>query len=657
MVASATAIDKPGEAVSRPYRPDIDGLRAVAILLVVCSHIGVPFLRGGFVGVDVFFAISGYLITDLLIREYQRTGRIDIAGFYARRARRILPALGAMIGLTLLIGLAVLLPDELVALSQSAAASLAFSGNFFFWQTQQSYFADASALFPLQHLWTLSVEEQFYLAWPLVLLAIGAFASKRTWNVARAVACALCALVLISLALSVGLARRAPSAAFFLLPTRAWELGLGALLACAPVSRSRWAWSLASSGLAAIAAAAVLFSASTPFPSFFALLPVLGGVALLAASDMGADNPVTRCLKARPLAGLGKVSYGWYLWHWPLLVLTRIVWGSEPALLRNLIVALSALILAVASWRWLELPVRERRLQIVRSTRGALTSGAVLLTVLAALAGAAWAWGARPQPLGSVLAQYHAARRGAARDFPFCEDGRSGTCQVGDRTSATSILLWGDSHAAHLTTGLNIAARAAGLRIIVRTRGGCSPGGFPDAPPKSEAAFWDACDQFDQALIASLPSLVREQGLRGVMIAGTWLDQRTGWDFRLQGYTDQVQQLGIRVVLSGDVPIQPEGFISCAIRGVEAACAPPRAVVERQQPLSAAALIRLSTGRPNVRLWSPLDALCPAGRCPAVIDGQLLYRNRNHLTIAGSAQLASSMAPMLAWLAGEPAKR
>ena len=255
-------IDKPGEAIPRPYRPEIDGLRALAILLVVGSHIGVPFLSGGFIGVDVFFVISGYLITDLLMREHPATGRIDIAGFYARRARRILPALGAMIGVTLLIGLAVLLPDELVALSQSAAAALACSGNFFFWQTQQSYFADASTLFPLQHLWTLAVEEQFYLAWPVVLLAMAAFASKRTWKVARAVASALCALVLISLALSVLLASRAPSAAFFLLPTRAWELGLFALLACVPVARSRWAWLLASSGLVAMAAAAALFSAT-----------------------------------------------------------------------------------------------------------------------------------------------------------------------------------------------------------------------------------------------------------------------------------------------------------------------------------------------------------------------------------------------------------
>ena len=142
-----------------------------------------------------------------------------------------------------------------------------------------------------------------------------------------------------------------------------------------------------------------------------------------------------------------------------------------------------------------------------------------------------------------------------------------------------------------------------------------------------------------------------------MVIAGTWLDRRTGWDVQLQSYIDQAQRLGIRVVLSGDVPIQPEDFISCTIRRGAEACAPPRAVVERQQALSASALIRLSTGQPSVRLWSPLDALCPAGRCPAVIEGQLLYRNRNHLTVAGSARLASSMAPMLAWLIAEPPKR
>ena len=639
------------------YRADIDGLRAVAILLVVGRHIGVPWMSGGFTGVDVFFVISGYLITGLLVREQVESGRIGVADFYARRVRRLLPALGIVTMVTLLLGFAVLLPDEQIALAQSALASLAFTANFYFWRIHQGYFADPSALLPLQHLWTLAVEEQFYLLWPLALILLARLAARTKTDIARVIVTALAAAGLVSLALSIVLSSRRPIPAFLLLPTRAWEIGAGCLLALAPALPARRARPLAPLGLIAIVLATLLFNAATPFPSFYALLPALGAVALIAGGGAAPDGMVSRMLASRALVGLGKVSYGWYLWHWPLLAFARNLWGIEPALPRDAALAVLALALAAVMWRSLETPVRARQVAAFRTTRSALTGGVAILLACAIPSGALWAWSRRPQPAGSILAQYRAARGGAVRDFPFCDSqGRLRRCEAGAATGASAILLWGDSHAAHFTEGLDRAARAADLKIVARTMASCSPGGFPAAHGQADAS-WADCAEFNAAVIGSIPTLQREMGLRGVVIAGEWSDRWTGWDRQLEAQVDDLRRSGLRIVLVRDVPVFPADYITCAVRRGPDACALSRDDVERRTATAEAGLTRIAAGKSDVRIWSPLDALCPEGRCPSVIGGRLLYRNRTHLTIDGSAMLAPAMAPMLRWLAEAPPTR
>ncbi|MEP6916336.1 MAG: acyltransferase family protein, partial [Acidobacteriota bacterium] len=516
------------------YRPDLDGLRAVAVLLVVGRHIGVPWMPGGFTGVDIFFVISGYLITGLLVREQMDGGRIGLAAFYARRVRRLLPALGIVTAVTLVLGTAVLLPDEQVALARSALASLALAANVYIWMLHQDYFADPAALLPLHHLWTLAVEEQFYLLWPLALVLLARLAARLQVDHVRVTRIALAAFCLLSLALSIVLSRRAPIAAFLLLPTRAWELGAGGLLALAPALPVRRARLLAQAGLVAIVLATVIFNASTPFPSFYALLPVLGTVALIAAGRAAPDGMVSGMLASRPLVGLGKISYGWYLWHWPLLTFARHLRGTEPALPRDAALAALALALAAVMWRSVETPVRTFQVGAFRTSRGALAGGAAILLACGSLSVALQAWGSRPPPAGSILAQYRAARGGAVGDFPFCDGGRGpGRCEVGAAAGAPAILLWGDSHAAQLTEGLDRAALAAHLTIVARTMGGCSPGGFPSAPQGQGDRFWAGCAAFNEGVIGSIPSLQPEYGLRGVVIAGEWSDRWTGWDRQL----------------------------------------------------------------------------------------------------------------------------
>jgi peptidoglycan/LPS O-acetylase OafA/YrhL len=634
------------------YRPDIDGLRGVAVLVVVARHIGVPGMSGGFTGVDVFFAISGYLITGLLVRERMASGRIDIAAFYARRVRRLLPALGTVMAATLLLGCVALLPDEQVALAKSALASLVFAANVYFWKLGQGYFADPSGLLPLLHLWTLAVEEQFYLLWPLALLLLVRLAALAKMDVERTIAIALAAAALVSLTASVVVGSRAPAAAFLLLPARAWEIAAGGLLALAPAVPAAWARPLAPLGLSAIVMATVMFDATTPLPAVCALLPVVGAIAVIAGGGAAPGGVVSRALAAWPLALLGTVSYGWYLWHWPLLAIVRNVSGLEPALPRDAALAAVALVLAVVMWRWLESPVRAGQVPMFRTTWGSLGGGVAILVACGLSSGALWAWGRRQQPAASILAQYASSRGSAARDFPFCDGPLVARCEAGAATGARTILLWGDSHAAHLTGGLDRAARGAALRVMARTKGGCSPGGFPDSAPGKDEALWADCATFNQGVVGSLPALQRDHGLRGVMVAGDWLDRRAGWDRQLEADIDEIRRHGLRVVLVGAIPVFPADFIACAVRRGADACALPRADVARQESGVDAALRRIAAGRPDVQIWSPLDALCPQRRCPSVMDQRLLYRGRNHLTIDGSARLAPAMAPTVAWLAG-----
>jgi SGNH domain-containing protein len=189
------------------------------------------------------------------------------------------------------------------------------------------------------------------------------------------------------------------------------------------------------------------------------------------------------------------------------------------------------------------------------------------------------------------------------------------------------------------------------VKIVGRTKGGCSPGGFPDPAPGKDTTLWEDCAAFNDTVIGSLPSLQHDDGLRGVLVSGDWLDRRAGWDRQLEADLDTILRQGMRVVLVRAVPILPADFMTCVVKRGAEACAVPRAEVERQGPGVDAALTRIAAGRPALRIWSPLDTLCPMGRCPSVIDGRLLYRNRNHLTIDGSALLAPSLSPIVAWLA------
>ena len=312
------------------FRPDLQGIRAIAVVLIVLFHAGVPGLSGGYIGVDVFFVLSGYLITGLLVRELGSTGGVGVASFYARRARRILPASFLVLAVTLIASGAILSPIDFASASKDVAASAIYVPNVRFALEQTDYWHPA-AVSPVLHFWSLGVEEQFYLIWPAFLLVAWRLGARST----RGLGFWVTVVTLGSLLLGIVLTPLNPTASFYLLPTRAWELGLGAMLVFAdgrfrtmPASISAVAgWT----GLLMIGAAAVLFDAATPFPGVAALVPVVGTALLVAAGAAERRSWPGPLLASRPMQFFGRISYSLYLWHWPLIVLGAAACGRRQS--------------------------------------------------------------------------------------------------------------------------------------------------------------------------------------------------------------------------------------------------------------------------------------------------------------------------------------
>ena len=365
--------------VELDYRGDIDGLRAVAVLLVLLFHVdlGCP---GGLVGVDVFFVISGYLITRI-VRSKGQAGTFRLSEFWARRIRRLLPASILVVATTLLVGAVFLLPNDCEGLAKSAIAQQLLVSNVFFWQ-ESGYFAKAAEYKPLLHTWSLAVEEQFYLVYPILLLLLNRFS-------ARVIAGVLILLALSSLGTCQWLMQSQPSAAFYLLPTRAWELMLGGIVGLAPMPerlKPLHAELLSWTGLVAIFLAAGCFDASMPFPGVAALVPCIGAC-LVIFSNSARSTVAGRILAAKPLAFVGLISYSLYLWHWPVLVFTRFGLGGVQTFPAMVMVLLVSFALAYVTWRFVERTFRQPRQHSgVIATYGTLACSASAVLVIAFLA-------------------------------------------------------------------------------------------------------------------------------------------------------------------------------------------------------------------------------------------------------------------------------
>ena len=727
MTSTIPATSNPAASTTHTsqFRGDIEGLRAIAVLAVLAYHAKLGPLHGGYIGVDVFFVISGYLITSLLLRDLLLSGPQALPGFWARRARRLLPGSFVVLVATLVVGRFVLDPLSQRDLMRDGLAATTFTVNIVFAHRQNDYLASQLAPSPLLHFWSLALEEQFYLGWPLLLLAATTFRRRARWLPAALIG----VLMAGSLILCIRMTPQHQPAAFFLLPTRAWELLAGAALAVAGTVPNRIPGAIRACagwlGLAVIVATTATFSDLTRFPGVAAILPVSATVLVLAAGTDGYRFGPTTLLNRRPLTWVGTRSYGIYLWHWPVLVLAAARFGPLSPLERFAAVGF-AVLLAAGSYRFVENPARRsvwlgaraRRSFAVGASLGLTAAGlaAVLILLSPSLTGGRVAASptlvvpaptttlaqsnvpgttaeiATPsitsptastttappattaisttQPASdSAIAAMIAAnaatlQQGVITEIvpsnlsPSLAKARSDTPQIyadgcilsngqvagkdcfyGDTSSAITIALFGDSHAAQWFPALQEMAVQNHWRLDVRTKKGCPMADIPIADP----ARGPECGPWRKKVIAQLtaehPDLI-------IMSAYRYTTTRSAiganpddvWRNGMQTTLDEMRPLAKNVLVLGDTPTplnDVPGCVASHLRHVSA-CMNPRAAAVMPGRLA----VELDAAVAHGATFVPTgDWLCTSSECPVVIGNLLVYRDNSHMTTATSLWL------------------
>lgn len=652
--------------MSMNYRPEIDGLRAIAVLSVVFFHSGVDVVGGGYVGVDVFFVISGYLITSIIVRQID-AGTFSVLNFYERRFRRLLPALFTMVGVTIPVALVLLDPLALLEFGQSVVAATLFSANFLF-ISQSGYFDSAAELKPLLHTWSLAVEEQFYILFPLLLLALRK-RSRRTlkWFFV-ALACA-------SLWLSYALNHTFPSAAFYLLPTRAWELLLGSMLAVnllpGPAHRLTRE-SLALLGLTMILASIFLFDSSTPFPGLAALLPTVGTALVIWSTTYG-ESIAMSLLRWPPMVWIGLISYSLYLWHWPVIVFTRIYTLNEIGVFTWISMLTAIFLLAYLSWRYVERPFRSKQWLPARTEFFAASAAISVLLVMAGsayIAGNGLPWrlpeSIRVAPLGDT-ANKRKWRQCIFRTSSVRQGGDF--CTLGVEEKPPTFLLWGDSHSLALAPGFSFSAREHDQAGRLASWVGCPPllGVVPGASTSDTR-----CEQLNDTVIEYVK---RNPSIDTVILAARWNLYALGTAFvegevepvTLVGLTgpgssagnnaqlftegleqtvQTLQQMGRRVALVTAVPEMPHhvrlAFWAANLTGrnAEELIAVNVSDYRERSNTSRGTLEQLAELH-GVQLLKVDSVLCDEIRCSGTKGGLALYTDEDHLSLYGSEYVRS----------------
>lgn len=625
------------------YRADIDGLRALAVVAVILYHFDIGPLGGGFVGVDIFFVISGYLITSIIQQQVER-GRFTFRWFYERRIRRLFPALMAVLGGTLAAGAWLLLPSDLALLGKSTAATLSFSSNVFFWRISD-YFNSTSEINPLLHTWSLAVEEQFYIGLPLLLLAVHRFARNHLVPILLLVAAA-------SFAGCVLVTQLRPSAAFYLSPFRAWELLAGALLAVGlvpPIQHRLWREIVSIAGLALIVAGVLWIRPGPEFPGWRVMAPVLGTAMVLQAGTHG-DSSVHALLRLRPVVYVGLISYSLYLWHWPILVYAR--YRHDLAPLEELRWPLMAAAFAISalSYHFVELPFR--RPKGVRPAAGPLFRNAIVASaMLGVVAVAVTASHGLPGRFGSaIVALDH--ERDPTIPFLGCDrqplQAGDGRCRLGADGVSPSILVWGDSHALSWAPAFDSVLRRKGLAARLAVNLGCAPLAGTNNPASAE------CRDFNDDVMAFLRSA---DGYRMVVLHASWLNysapsrQHGGvdnpdWighedDFgpALRETVRQLQDADLVVWLIGPTPGAPSAApLRMAMARMDGEPPPPpnsRRVFRHDASNFNAAAATLQRG-PTLLFTDPAPWFCGPETCAFIAGGLPLYRDGGHLNRHGT---------------------
>lgn len=653
--------------MSSRYRADIDGLRAVAIVPVLMCHAGVFGFGGGYVGVDVFFVISGFLISRFICAELER-GRFSLTGFYERRIRRIFPALIAVLLAVSLAASCLLLPQDLAPYGRSLAATSLFASNLFF--AKSGYFTPAADELPLLHTWSLAVEEQFYIVYPLFLWAV----YRRESKVALAL---IVTLALASLVSAQDLLMAHRDAAFYLPFTRAWELALGCMLAMtriAPQTRRRTRDAAGITGLAMIACAVVLYSDATTFPGVAALLPCIGTALVIWAGSHGRRNLVGDILTWRPFVLTGLISYSLYLWHWPLLTFVSYFSVPEPSALAKSAALAASYVLALATWRWIERPFRGRSGLL---TRPQLMSGAVAaMGVMLAFGWAAHAergWPARLEPEVERIAEGQ-SEHDPLGNACFKVDVKAAQldrlCRIGQLSAPASFIVWGDSHARALIDAMDKAARLSGRAGVMAPHAGCVPlldiqrSDLPLRSPCNETAaavveYVRTHPEIKDVVLISRWALLTEgtyyapESGKPILLsdgetrARGLAENRRVFERALSETVDQLTAAGKHVWIVGPVPEVgidvPKALANAKRFGFEVDIAPTRAEFDDRQRVTLAILDRVAA-KHGATVVPVHEALCNEDTCRVESrDGRPLYYDDDHLSFAGGREVMPAL--------------
>nr|WP_231981915.1 acyltransferase family protein [Mycobacterium sp. E2327] len=688
------------------FRPDIEGLRAVAVVAVVLFHAGVPGMGGGFVGVDVFFVISGFLITGLLWREVSTSGTVRLSRFYGARARRLLPA-SAAVGIVTMTASAVLLPPLQVRdVIGDGIASALYAPNMWFVVQATDYFFNDQTASPFQHYWSLGVEEQFYLAWPPMIIGtawlIRLVRRRTAEHGAPSKSPYLVVLILVALvsfAAALAVTRIWPAAAFFLMPTRAWQLAAGGLVALTAGHWRRAPAPLAAItgwlGLGAVLLTCIRLGTNTPYPGTAALLPVVGTALVIGAGCATPAQGVGRVLALPPMRTVGRVSYSWYLWHWPVLVLAAPLLGHQLGLAVRLATVVISGGLAVLTLRFIENPLRFSP-SIRRSAGRSLAVGGAATAVAACVGVALLVWMPLPAghgpaaptltvtaglpPTGANIDAYDAAVRhafaqvqaavAASADLKLvpsnvnppladvADEGKAMAptgcmriyyqvgqpeCATGDTTSTTTVALVGDSGAAMWSQSLEQVAKQRQWRLETLTKMGCPMLNLRLFSYRLQREYTE-CEQWSAQIIDRLrvehPRLVvfsvtRLYGLAG---EGVWA-YSPAWIDTLTRLVQQLRGSGAQVLVLGPIP-DPHSVVPVCLSGHlddALACSPRRSTAVNDPGIAAeSAAARAGDGQ-----YADLTELfCTADRCPVIVGNALVYLDRNHLTLEYSRLLA-----------------
>lgn len=649
----------------RKYRADIDGLRALAVLSVIFHHYRVPGFRGGFVGVDVFFVISGFLIA-AHIKGDLAAHRFSLLAFYERRIRRILPALFLVYALFLVLAPRVYFPPDLYVQTRFAAYVIPFLANHAFYQNAGNYGGDLAGHIATLHTWSLSVEEQFYLFFPLVMLGIARFTRGRYSTV-------LWSMALASLTLCIVVTYIEPAAAFYLAPFRAWELLAGALLAVGgfpPPRDHRVSAGLALSGLLLIAAADLFLGSNTPYPGAWATVPCAGAMAILYAScdrtvwvGNALDNPVMR--------QIGLWSYSLYLFHWPMLVLAQYYFLDPLSTALRCVLLASTFLLGALSWRYVEQPFRGPRALLGRpSVYGVAAASAVALfiaTFVLHRAADPRHYSAREQAL---FPTYTADQTRCRNTSP--EDTHAPSCKLGDQSAPIKAILWGDSHALALLPAVEAAYTKHHEAAVFAQTGGCPPllgvhvRDFSAAGSELFRSLIDEhgfgrserCKRHSEAVL----NWIVGNHIETVILAAHWiayteadhsrrltdsqspenysmLDNAAVFSRGLDGLLAALERAHVRVLLVDDAPQSivnvPYALASAQRLHLDRDFRISRVDYETQQHSAAAIFSRLQK-RYGFRILEPQDQLCAGGMCSIARIDAPLYTDGEHLSELGA---------------------